>query len=133
MGMDCRGDIGFPEAMAGTVTVCIVLMTFSAYVFGMVSGDPQHQATVLWNDFDGFTLVDGEVVWSEPPDLEILANRYGVNGIVVEVEPYVVDCQDTFMWASPGATGSGISYTQMTVLVSDDGRKIPSLIRVVLG
>lgn len=59
MKLDRRGDIGFMEAMAGAMTVCIVLMAFTAYLANGVLVTETKETDFDWTLIDGITY-DGK-------------------------------------------------------------------------
>lgn len=55
MGLDRKGDVGFMEAMAGAMTVCVVMMCFTAFVAADTALDRGHPEGFDWTYVGGVT------------------------------------------------------------------------------
>ena len=78
---DRRGDIGFAEAMIGAMTVCVVLMCFTAFVAADIA--LQDEGTVFdWTYISGVAY-DGDyrIVYSS--EIGSFIDLHGVSGVAV--------------------------------------------------
>jgi hypothetical protein len=85
MGLDRRGDVGFMEAMAGAMTVCVVMMCFTAFVAADTALDRGHPEGFDWTYVGGISAgTDG---WSVDlvSDPMVFAESRGYAGLSFSV------------------------------------------------
>ncbi len=127
---DKRGDIGFPEAMVGTATVCIVLTMFLAYAVTMTSADPVEDTDVGWERFRGVEITGGTYradglasdILSDLScsGVELVFGPQGVHGVAGKI----TDCGR--------CAGDKEVHRRLISVESDDGRTVPTLVEVLV-
>ena len=130
MESDHRGDIGFPEAVIGTVAVCIVLSSFIVFAYGAVG---QEDLAVSSFDIQPIVRQLAFVSGSYTIDTEFIATELysgDISGVTVSLTAPGVDGVPPSEW-SFGETSGDHSVTRRLVdVMSDDGRRIPTLVTV---
>jgi len=131
MILDRKGDIGFPEAMVGTATVCIVLTIFLSHAVTVMSADSGDGAPVAWDRLSSLSIesgeyaVDADIAEDFRADLScsgirITLDPNGVSGI----SPWSAECGDL--------TGDCRVHARLINAESDDGRSVPTVAEVTV-
>ncbi len=86
MKLDRRGDIGFMEAMAGAMTVCLVLTSFSAFLAADILAEEPEEPEFDWNSLGDIGLDHGNMGVSLKTDFRQYMDDNGFTGIELKVE-----------------------------------------------
>ena len=87
MKIDRRGDIGFMEAMAGAMTVCIVMMVFVAYVAADVAYSHQEDPDFDWSYIKEVGVTDSQATVTFSSDPLAYIETSGLLGLCVKTVP----------------------------------------------
>ncbi len=87
MKFDRKGDIGFMEAMAGAMTVCIVMMVFVAYVVADQASSQQDQVNFDWSYIEGIEVQDSQAVIHFASDPIVFMESNDISGILFKTHP----------------------------------------------
>ncbi len=127
---DRRGDIGFPEAMLGTATVCIVLTVFLAYAVTVMWTDSADEAEIGWERFRDVGITDGEYSAGTIPE-DLLA-ELSCSGVQVSFISRNVPGICSLDIQCGECMGDREFHNRLISVESDDGRTIPTVLEVVI-
>ena len=127
---DRRGDIGFPEAMLGTATVCIVLTVFLAYAVTVMWTDSAEQADIGWERFRNVGITDGEYSAGTIP--EDLVAELSCSGVKMSFVPQDVPGICSLYIQCGKCRGDKEVHDRLISVESDDGRTIPTVLEVIV-
>lgn len=87
MKIDCKGDIGFMEAMSGAMIVCIVMMIFVAYVAADITDSHQENPNFDWSYIKEVTVKDSQASVVFASDPEVFVQSVGLLGLCIKTVP----------------------------------------------
>lgn len=132
MVFDRRGDIGFMEAMAGTMIVCLVMTAFTAHLAAEAVAGDRSPEEFDWNMIGSVYVSDGRYVVTVDGNMEGYFELTGIRGLTVRagspalngIGPYSRDFGDI--------SGDSLAERKLIPVLSDDGRTIPTVVEVIL-
>ncbi|MCQ2079886.1 MAG: hypothetical protein MJZ38_07530 [archaeon] len=131
MKIDRRGDIGFMEAMAGAMTVCIVMLGFCSFVMTDAMADHTPQHTFDWDLVDGICLDgEGRYTLDRTSELEAYAEENGLAGISVDISAGSASGVGTLHIDVGKTSGMHIGERKLVSVSTEDGRSVPTLVEV---
>jgi len=131
MKLDRRGDIGFMEAMAGAMTVCLVLTAFSAFVAADMLSEEPEEPEFDWNMVGAMHIRNGNLGLSLHGDFRQYLEDNGLRGI--HVHALVPQYNNRALDYRVGETTDLCVKDSRAIEVPDDhGRIYPAMMEVTL-
>ncbi len=131
MESDRRGDIGFPEAVMGAAAVCVVLICFLAFAYGLLAaGESDGLSTHDINTLsDSLSLQSGSYTL-DGSRLEDRVSALDLAGVSVTAEASGIDSIPPCSWDSGEVSGEYSLRRSLVNVDSDDGKRIPTIVTV---
>ena len=131
MKLGRRGDIGFAEAMTGTVVVCMVLTVFTVFAVTMVTAHSDDRTGFDWTLTRDLSI-SGEVFeWDVDDTMERFMEDRGLNGVIVKLEGNIKTLNNR-SYTFGELEGDRMSEHRVIEVDTDDGRRVPVTVTVIL-
>ena len=131
MTLGRRGDIGFAEAMTGTVVVCMVLSVFTVFAVTMVTAHSDDGTGFDWTLTRDLTISGEEFEWDADEAVNTFIEDRGLNGVGVTLECNISTVNDrTYTFGE--LDGDRVSERRVIEVDTDDGRRVPVTVTVIL-
>ena len=129
MKLNRKGDIGFMEAMAGAMTVCLVMTAFTAFLVADTLATGPEPPEFDWGLIGDVSIKDG--TFSAEPDCTEYPESNRVPGILVRIYSPAFDSIGTFEELFGSESDNSVCQRKM-VSVENDGTSVPAVMEAVI-
>ncbi len=131
MKFDRKGDIGFMEAMAGAMTVCLVLTAFSAFLAADLLLEEPDYPEFDWTQIGSVTKSGNIVGMMQHSDIKQYIEDSGFKGVVLKTTYLVIDFPpSTFRYG--GTSDTCFRETKAIEVTDEYGLCYPAIMEVTV-
>lgn len=132
MKFDRRGDIGFMEALAGAIIVCLVMTAFMSHLVAEAVNTDQNVKEFDWNRIESVEITDGKYHVTVDDNIEGYFELTGIRGLTVRADSPGLDEIQDFSSDIGDVSGDSLAERRLVPVTADDGRTVPTVVEVVL-
>lgn len=131
MTIDRNGDIGFMEAMAGAMTVCIVMMAFVAFIMAYSVSETETEDDFNWDLLGEIVIESGRYSLNNKGDFDSFIDQHDLTGFSIKISASYDQGPDR-IYEKHGTTSEYFNVQRKMISVDDGERLIPTVLEVKL-
>ena len=129
MTLNRRGDIGFLEAMAGAMTVCLVMTAFTAFLVAEKLSEGPEPPSFDWGLMGEVAISDG--MFTAEPACGEYAEQHMISGLELRIYSPVTDSVGVFERTYGSVTDDFVRERKL-ISVESGNECIPAVMEAVL-
>lgn len=131
MKLDRKGDIGFMEAMAGAMTVCLVLTSFSAFLAADLLSEEPPEPEFDWTSIGALHIHNGNFGMGLNTDFKRYIQDNGFKGIQIRAS-VLLDGYSPNNYKVGETSDVCVKETKAVEIPVDNERNVPGIIEVTI-
>ncbi len=131
MELNRKGDIGFMEALAGAMTVCLVLTAFTAFLAADMLNEEPERPEFDWSEVNGLAATDRTFCLSLNSNLKQYLEETGVKGIELRGTS-LMENRGPVVYKVGEATDTWEKESRTVTITHGSGRCTPGLLEVTM-